>query len=66
MQLFQHLPEFHRDRQSQICGIFHQRQTFITQIEENNRRIEGFYFNVERILDVYEMKYCYEEGDEIE
>ncbi|MBQ2980211.1 MAG: DUF4919 domain-containing protein [Bacteroidaceae bacterium] len=36
------------------------------EIEENNRRIEGFYFNVERILDVYEMKYCYEEGDEIE
>lgn len=36
------------------------------EIEENNRRIEGFYFNVERILDVYEMKYCYEEGEEIE
>lgn len=34
------------------------------EIEENNRRIEGFYFNVERILDVYDTKYCHEEGDE--
>ena len=34
------------------------------EIEENNRRIEGFYFNVERILDVYDTKYCHEEGNE--
>ena len=35
------------------------------EIEENNRRIDGFYFNVERILDVYDTKYNHEEGDEI-
>ena len=36
------------------------------EIEKNTRRIEGFYFNVKRILDVYAQKYCYEEGAEIE
>lgn len=36
------------------------------EIEKNTRRIEGFYFNVKRILDVYAQKYCYEEGTEIE
>ncbi|MBO7317663.1 MAG: DUF4919 domain-containing protein, partial [Bacteroidales bacterium] len=36
------------------------------EIEKNNRNIEGFYFNVERILDVYDTKYCYEESNEIE
>ncbi|MBR3950559.1 MAG: DUF4919 domain-containing protein [Bacteroidaceae bacterium] len=36
------------------------------EIEENNRRIEGFYFNVERILDVYDTKYCHEDGPETE
>ena len=32
------------------------------EIEKNNRNIEGFYFNVERILDVYDTKYCHEDG----
>ena len=36
------------------------------EIEDNNRRIEGFYFNVEHVLDVYDTKYNHEEGDEIE
>lgn len=36
------------------------------EIEKNTRRIEGFYFNVKRILDVYTQKYCYEEGAELE
>lgn len=36
------------------------------EIEKNNRNIEGFYFNVERILDVYDTKYCHEEGNERE
>lgn len=35
------------------------------EIEKNARRIEGFYFNVKRILDVYTQKYCYEEGMEL-
>lgn len=35
------------------------------EIAKNARRIEGFYFNVKRILDVYAQKYCYEEGAEI-
>lgn len=35
------------------------------EIEKNAMKIEGFYFNVERILDVYSTKYCHEEGMEL-
>ena len=35
------------------------------EAEQNALRIEGFYFNVERILDVYNTKYCHEEGNEL-
>lgn len=34
------------------------------EIEKNTRQIEGFYFNVERILDIYNLKYCYNESCE--
>ena len=36
------------------------------EAEKNALKIEGFYFNVERILDVYDTKYCHEEGNEFE
>lgn len=29
------------------------------EVEKNTRRIDGFYFNVERILEAYNNKYCY-------
>lgn len=36
------------------------------EAEKNALKIEGFYFNVERILEVYDAKYCHEEGNELE
>ena len=40
MELLQHLVQFRRNRKSQICCVLHQRQAFIGDIEENDRRSE--------------------------
>ena len=48
MQLLQHLVKLSRNRKSQICRILYKAQTFIGNIEENDRGSEhtGFSENV--------------------